>query len=126
MIIRDAMVGTRTFSEFEKSLGASKSVLADRLSILVAEGVLRKEKSKPSVERYSYELTPKGRALFPIVAGMIQWSNKWIFDAHTEPYRIVDRVTGAAAQPIELISRQGRVLEIDDVEYATGPSAAKD
>ena len=112
-------------SEFEKSLGIAKNVLTDRLSILVAEGVLQKVQPKPGVERYHYELTPKGRALFPIFAGMIEWSNTWVFGAHAVPYKIVDRTTGSPVQAIDVISREGRLLEMNDVKYLPGPGAKK-
>jgi streptomycin 3"-adenylyltransferase len=40
LIVRDAIAGTTRFSEFQRSLGVAKNILATRLKSLVAEGVL--------------------------------------------------------------------------------------
>ena len=40
LIVRDAFDGIRRFSDFQRNLGVAKNILSDRLSTLVAEGVL--------------------------------------------------------------------------------------
>ena len=40
LIVRDAFYGVRRFSDFQAHLGIPKAVLAERLALLVAEGVL--------------------------------------------------------------------------------------
>ncbi|MET0721952.1 MAG: helix-turn-helix domain-containing protein, partial [Tardiphaga sp.] len=39
LIIRNAMMGQRRFSEFQKDLGLAKNILATRLRALVADGI---------------------------------------------------------------------------------------
>ena len=43
MILRDCFLGVRRFEDFERRLGISRSIIADRLKTLVDEGVLRKQ-----------------------------------------------------------------------------------
>ena len=38
LIIRDALVGARRFSQFQKNLGVAKNILTVRLRSLVAQG----------------------------------------------------------------------------------------
>jgi DNA-binding HxlR family transcriptional regulator len=76
LIIRDAFYGVRRFSDFRAHLGIPKAVLADRLALLVSEGVLAK-----SGENSEYALTEKGHRLWPVLRALIDWGN----DNYVEP-----------------------------------------
>src|SRR6266446_4537995 len=54
LIVRDAFAGLRRFEEFQESLGIARNVLAERLSRLVAEGVLERVRYSERPERYEY------------------------------------------------------------------------
>ena len=41
LIIRDAMLGVKRFSDFERRLGMAKNILTTRLKTLVEGGILR-------------------------------------------------------------------------------------
>ncbi len=69
LILRDAFYGVRRFSDFRSHLGIPKAVLAERLAFLVGEGVLTKSTTE-------YELTAKGRQLWPMIWSMISWGNE--------------------------------------------------
>ena len=75
LIVRDAFIGVKTFSEFQKRLQIAKNVLTERLNHLVENGVLTKEPTRPGVERFVYELTPMGRALFPVGSAIMHWGD---------------------------------------------------
>lgn len=121
LILRDAFVGVNTFSGFANRLGVAKNVLTERLAHLVENGVLERRRTRPNVDRYTYELTAKGRALFPVGTAIMQWSDKWVFGNQGEPVRVLDKKTGAPVQKVEVISRDGRMLELDDIKYEPGP-----
>lgn len=121
LILRDAFKGENTFSAFERSLGIAKNVLTERLNHLVEHGILEKRQTRPGVERYTYELTQMGKALFPVGTAMMQWGDKWIFGAQGEPIRVVDKETNAPVQPVSVVSREGKHLELDNIEFAPGP-----
>ena len=76
LIVRDAFYGARRFSDFHDHLGIPKAVLADRLAFLVSRGVL----TKPANE---YQLTAKGRQLWPLIWSMITWGNENLLDKPT-------------------------------------------
>lgn len=69
LIMRDAFYGVRRFSDFHSHLGIPKAVLAERLTFLVTEEVLTKVAGE-------YELTAKGRQLWPMIWSMISWGNE--------------------------------------------------
>jgi len=64
LIIRDAMMGLRRFSEFQKNLGVAKNILTVRLRALVANGMLKTEPASDGSAYEEYVLTAKGRACF--------------------------------------------------------------
>lgn len=74
LIVRDAFYGARRFSEFQAHLGIPKAVLADRLVLLAAEGVLTKTSAGGRHEEYV--LTDKGRRLWPTIWSLITWGNE--------------------------------------------------
>lgn len=64
LVVRDAMDGARSFTEFQRRTGIARNILTDRLRKLTAHGVLA-QRTAPSGRRQEYVLTDAGRALFP-------------------------------------------------------------
>ena len=125
LIIRDAMLGRRRFSEFQKSLGLAKNILATRLRMLVDEGILATAPASDGTAYQEYVLTDKGRGLFPVIVALRQWSEA--FDAHPEEIAtfLVDREKGLPVRKLELQAQDGRLLEIDDTTLKQRPPAKR-
>lgn len=77
LIIRNAFMGMRRFEHFQKNLGVTRHVLAERLSRLVEQGILEKKAYMDRQQRFEYVLTAKGIELKPILLEMIHWGVKW-------------------------------------------------
>src|SRR5258708_20118310 len=71
LIVRDALRGTKRFDDFQASLGMARSVLTARLRKLTDEGILERRAYSDHPPRYEYDLTEKGRALFPVIVALI-------------------------------------------------------
>jgi DNA-binding HxlR family transcriptional regulator len=79
LIIRDLTIGTRRFSELERSLeGISPKTLSERLSALEREGILSRRTFAEVPPRVEYSLTEKGHALVSIIAAMREYGNRWL------------------------------------------------
>jgi DNA-binding HxlR family transcriptional regulator len=78
LIVRDMMFkGMNTYGDFLK--GEEKiatNILADRLMLLEAGGVIAKQKHPESKAKILYTLTPKGIDLVPALVEIIAWSEK--------------------------------------------------
>lgn len=122
LILRDAMFGLRSFSQFQKNLGVARNILADRLERLVEHGILEKAPIRPGVERYEYRLSASGKELLPILVAMLQWGDKWIFGNEGEPLRLIDREYGAPLQSVGVQARDGRYLKLEDLSFELGPN----
>lgn len=77
LIIRNAFLGMTRFEQFQKDLGVTRHVLAERLSRLVEQGVLEKQAYVDRQQRFEYVLTDKGKELKPILIEMMKWGVKW-------------------------------------------------
>ncbi|MCK4079793.1 helix-turn-helix transcriptional regulator [Acinetobacter radioresistens] len=77
LIIRDAFLGLSRFEQFQKSLGITRHVLAERLKRLVEEGILEKQSYIDRQQRFEYVLTGKGRDLKPILMAIVEWGVQW-------------------------------------------------
>lgn len=78
LLIRQACLGTRRFDAFQRELGIGRNILTMRLNRLVDEGLLRREQYQEMPERYEYRLTDKGREVYPILAAMAAWGDRWL------------------------------------------------
>lgn len=104
-----AMLGARHFSEFERELGIGPGVLSDRLSRLVEVEVMRTETATTRTDARAYLLTAKGRAFFPALAFIADWSGVDLSLTHT-----------ACAQPLRptlLCETCGKPLERTAVRF---------
>jgi DNA-binding HxlR family transcriptional regulator len=75
LIIRDLMVrGLRTFKEFQSSgEGIASNILANRLQMLQAAGVIEAESESADARRLNYRLTEKGIELAPVLLELLIW-----------------------------------------------------
>src|SRR6266568_8633289 len=114
LIIRDAFLGIRRFSEFQKSIGLAKNILTVRLRALVDHGILATAPASDGSAYQEYVLTPKGRGTFPILVALRQWSEA--FDDRPEEIAtiLVDRAKGRPVRKLELRAEDGRLLTQSD------------
>ena len=77
LIVRNIMFGQRRFEAIQADLGIARNILSDRLNTLVAHEVVERVKYQEHPERYEYHLTEKGRDLYPVVAALMAWGDKW-------------------------------------------------
>lgn len=114
MIVRDAMEGVSTFSEFRRRSGAAPSVLTSRLERLVEAGVMERVATAPGVERHRYELTAKGRDLLPTVLALMQWGERWEFE-RPSGVEVLDAKTGEPIAAIRVNRPNGESLALADI-----------
>lgn len=116
MILRDAFDGLRRFSEFQKNLGLAKNILASRLKLLVESGLLTLQPASDGSAYKEYVLTEKGRSVFPVVVGLRQWGERFLFEPGETRSALVEGVTGQALEILQVRSRDGRVLAAEDCQ----------
>ncbi|WP_030207193.1 winged helix-turn-helix transcriptional regulator [Streptomyces bikiniensis] len=90
LVVRDAMDGARSFTEFQRRTGIARNILSDRLRKLTAHGLLA-QRAAPSGRRQEYVLTEAGHDLFPVVLALRQWGERHAFAPGEAHSTLVDR-----------------------------------
>jgi len=79
LLVRDLMLGKGTYTEFQQSPeGIPTNILAERLKRLQAADIIEKRPYQQRPVRYRYQLTRKGRDLYPVISAMIDWGNRYV------------------------------------------------
>jgi DNA-binding HxlR family transcriptional regulator len=128
LILREASRGADRFSQFREALGVAPDVLAERLSTLVAYGVMEKVPYQEPGERAraSYRLTPPGEELTVVLAALQQWGDEHL--PWPEGPSILRR-TKDSDQPVHVgfVDDSGREIPRENVAMvrtAADPNAA--
>ena len=111
LIVRDAFDGMRRFSEFQKSLGASRGILSNRLRSLVHLGILKRIPASDGSDYKEYALTAKGQDLFLVLVSLRQWGEKHLYDTGEAHSLLMENATGQPVPKLEFRSGDGRVLD---------------
>jgi DNA-binding HxlR family transcriptional regulator len=121
LVIRDLVLGNRRFDHLLTSLGVASNVLTDRLSRLVAEGILERVRYSERPERFEYRLTEKGRELGVPLLALMQWGDRYISD---KPPRIARRQSDRSPITVRLVADDGSAVRAGDIELVPGPGLA--
>lgn len=124
LILRDAFFGVTRFDQFQERLGISRNILNQRLAGLVGAGVLAKVPYSDHPPRYDYQLTDKGRDLWPVLTAMRQWGDK--YEAPDgPPVKLIHKNCGQVFDAMLLCSSCGEPVGARDVRAAPGPGAVE-
>lgn len=115
LILRASLFGVRHFEEYQSSLGIARNILSNRLARLVAKGILSREVMACDKRRVEYLLTPKGKALAPVMLALRQWGEQWGNRCGAMAPPIVDRRDRQPIRKIAIMSHDGRELDLDDL-----------
>jgi DNA-binding HxlR family transcriptional regulator len=122
LILRDATQGLTRFDQFQKSLGIGSNILTRRLNALVADGMLERHRYSDRPVRHEYRLTERGRDFGPVLWALLAFGNKH-FAPEGKAVLIVDRETGAEAEPVLFDALTQRPLTRVAFRTAPGPVA---
>jgi DNA-binding HxlR family transcriptional regulator/peroxiredoxin len=78
LIVRDLARGLDRFDLLADSLRISRKVLTERLTGLLDSGVVERVAYQERPTRYAYKLTPRGRALLPVLVALQDWGDRWL------------------------------------------------
>ena len=74
LIIRDCFHGYSKFEDFQRRTRASRAMLSSRLASLTDYGILVRSQYQDNPPRYDYHLTPRGKALRPVMMTLAHWA----------------------------------------------------
>lgn len=123
LIVRDALMGARRFSQFQKNLGVAKNILTVRLRALVTQGILEIKPASDGSAYQDYVPTSKARALFPVLVALRQWGEEHAFKPGETCSSLVDRKDELPLGKLQIRAHDGRLLDQTETKVIA-PAAA--
>jgi DNA-binding HxlR family transcriptional regulator len=101
VVLREIFNGVRRFDDMRRHTAIPRQVLTNRLAELVDRGILRREPYREEGQRvrHEYRLTPMGLDLYPVMAALAQWGDRYLADPVGPPVEFAHRDCGALVAP---------------------------
>ncbi|MEP2717229.1 helix-turn-helix domain-containing protein [Pseudophaeobacter sp.] len=110
LILRECFLGVRRFDGFQKRLGVTRHLLAERLKRLEAMEVLERRPYQERPLRHEYRLTASGKSFAPVLLAMQDWAQHSLPNAEPSPFAFVTRDGGAPVDPVLTDRNSGQEL----------------
>ncbi|NMM90110.1 transcriptional regulator [Rhodococcus sp. SRB_17] len=114
-MIGSAFRGTTRFTDFESSLGAPPTIVADRLRSFREIGILEQVRNEARPDREDYRLTEKGQAFFPVVAYSLHWADRWFHSPDGRALILTHTSCGEKFTPTMVCDQCDGVLKGSDI-----------
>jgi DNA-binding HxlR family transcriptional regulator len=116
ILLREAFYGTSRFDDFAARTGLSEAITAARLRELTDAGLLSRQPYREPGQRtrYEYQLTEMGADLFPALAALFQWGDRWLAPSGVE----MRHHTCGAPVHAELRCADGHQVPVGDIDLA--------
>ena len=117
MVVRDALLGSTRFSQFQASLGIPREVLTARLASLVEGGVLERSTYKPDGgrAREEYRLTEAGRDLSVVLLALGSWADRHRPSGRRSDLRFTDADHGEPVEAAVVTVGSGHIVGADRI-----------
>jgi DNA-binding HxlR family transcriptional regulator len=123
LILRDLFAGMSKFEDLRRDLGIASNILAARLDDLERHGVVTRRQYQSAPARYEYVLTEKGRDLFPVIATLLAYGDKWLSAPSGPPTLTVHSDCGHVTTAKTVCAECGGELNADNAIHGPGPGA---
>jgi DNA-binding HxlR family transcriptional regulator len=121
VILRQAFQGERRFEDIQRGLGIARNILADRLQLLVSEGILERRRYQDRPPRHEYRLTEKGRDLYPVLIALMQWGDRYTAGDAGPPVLLYHEPCGHRTEPQFVCSHCGEPIDPREMRPEPGP-----
>lgn len=121
LVMRQACLGVRRFEDFQRSLGIGRKILTMRLKRLVDEGLLDRVEYQQNPVRHEYRLTDKGRDVYPILAAMAAWGDRWMTGPEGTPLVLHHTSCDHDMQAVVVCSHCAEPIHVRDMRAKAGP-----
>jgi DNA-binding HxlR family transcriptional regulator len=123
LIVRDLFAGMTKFEDIRRDLGIASNILAARLEELERNGVVERRRYQSAPARHEYVLTDKGRDLYPVIATLLAFGDKWLSTADGPPILTMHADCGHVTTAKTVCAECGGELNAGNAIHAPGPGA---
>jgi DNA-binding HxlR family transcriptional regulator len=123
LIVRDLFAGMTKFEDIRRDLGIASNILAARLDELDRNGVVDRRQYQSAPARYEYVLTDKGEDLYPVIATLLAFGDKWLSAPDGPPTLTVHADCGHPTTAKTVCAECSGELNAGNAIHAPGPGA---
>ncbi len=120
MVLREAFMGVRRFTDLQRDLGIARNVLTDRLNYLVDTGILERRQYQDRPVRHEYRLTQMGRDLQPALLTLMHWGDTYL-SPEGPPALVEHTACGHLTTPLLVCEHCREPITTRNVQPATRP-----
>jgi DNA-binding HxlR family transcriptional regulator len=113
LLLIAAFLGENRYDGFQKNLNIASTILTARLNLLVDVAVFERHMYQDNPPRYEYQLTKKGKSLYPLVMAIRQWVLDWL------PNSTETLIHKQCAQPLKIDVQCGHCHELPTAKDVT-------
>jgi DNA-binding HxlR family transcriptional regulator len=124
LILRDLFLGLSKFEDIRRDLGIASNVLTVRLERLLEHGVVERRQYQDAPARYEYVLTEKGHDLFPVIAVLTAYGDRWLAGEDGPPALMIHEDCGLPASALTVCNRCGGEMTSKNAHPIPGPGSA--
>lgn len=121
LLVREACLGARRFEDFQRGLGIGRNILTQRLTQLVEDGLFERRVYQERPVRHEYRLTQQGREVYPILAAMAAWGDRWLSGPEGPPMQLRHTTCGHDMHAEVVCSECGEPIDVREVRVRPGP-----
>src|SRR4029078_13465836 len=119
--IRQACLGVRRFDDFQAALRTGRNILSQRLGALSKWALLDRVQYQDNPPRFEYRLTDKGREVYPILAAMAAWGDKWLTGPEGTPLVLHHTMCDHDVHAVVVCSECAEPLDVRAIRAKAGP-----
>lgn len=117
LVLSDALMGSRHFTEFRDRLDISPVTLNARLTSFVARGVMARVSMEAGAKRQVYKLTPMGLDFFSVTSMINNWAQTWLSEDGKSGLTLQHIACGHEFRPRFTCNLCHRPLGRDEVQF---------
>jgi DNA-binding HxlR family transcriptional regulator len=123
LILRDLFAGLSRYDEIQQDLGIASNILAARLKRLRDEGLVERQVAPEDARSWRYQLTERGRDLYPVIISLMAWGDKWLTPPGKQPVLMVHESCGHVTAAVPSCSVCHEPLALETLTFLPGPGA---
>lgn len=117
LVLASFFLGERRYEQIRGRWHIATNILADRLKLLVANGMLERRLYSINPERSEYVLTARAMDIYPTVLTLTQWGDKWLAGPAGKPMLLTHVRCGAELEPVVVCGHCGGALHRHEVSF---------
>lgn len=121
LVVRALFTGIHRFDEIQKDTGMASNILSDRIERLQDQAIITARPYSRHAGRFDYHLSAKGRDLYPVILGLLNWGDRWYADAEGPPLLLTHRPCGAGLEMTIGCSGCGGELTLASARFRITP-----